>query len=73
MKYLPVLAIFCAIPATTASSGETIKYRYDVHGRLIRVERAGTVNNGVTANYEYDRANNRTRYRVAGSVSPPPP
>lgn len=73
MKYLPALAIFCTILTTPASSGETIKYRYDVHGRLIRVERAGTINNGVTASYEYDRTNNRTRYRLTGSVSPPPP
>ncbi len=42
-------------------SAETIKYTYDVHGRVTRVERTGSVNNSVTANYEYDRADNRRR------------
>jgi RHS Repeat len=50
-----------------ASANETVRYRYDAKGRLVRVERTGTVNNGVNTDYRYDRANNRVRIIVAGS------
>jgi hypothetical protein len=56
-----------------ASATENVKYVYDARGRLIRVERTGTVNNGVNTDYEYDKANNRRRVRVQGSPNPPPP
>ena len=51
----------------SADVGETVNYTYDVHGRLLRVERSGTVNNGVNANYAYDKADNRTNVNVSGS------
>lgn len=56
-----------------AAAQETVRYIYDARGRLIRVERTGTVNNGVTTHYEYDKVNNRIRVRVTGSPNPPPP
>jgi YD repeat-containing protein len=54
------------------SASETVKYIYDARGRLIRVERTGTVNNGVTTDYEHDKAHNRRRVRTQGSPNPPP-
>ena len=57
----------------TAHASETIVYKYDAKGRLVRVERTGTVNNGVTAQYQYDKAHNRRRVIVTGSPNLPPP
>lgn len=60
-----------AIPAI-AWATETITYTYDAKGRLVKVERSGTVNNGVKAEYTHDKANNRTNVTVTGSPNPPP-
>lgn len=65
-------AIIAAIPAL-AVAGETINYSYDAKGRLVKVERSGTVNNGVTSNYSHDKADNRTNVTVTGSPNLPPP
>jgi hypothetical protein len=54
-------------------AAETIVYTYDAKGRLVKVERSGTVNNNVTANYSHDKADNRTNVTVTGSPNPPPP
>jgi uncharacterized protein involved in exopolysaccharide biosynthesis len=62
-------AVALAIAAAAAAS-ETITYTYDARGRLVKVERKGSVNNNVTAEYKYDRADNRTNVNV---VSPNPP
>jgi RHS Repeat len=56
-----------AIAATAALASETITYTYDARGRLVKVERSGSVNNGVKAEYKYDKADNRTNVNV---VSP---
>ncbi|MFN3726008.1 MAG: hypothetical protein ACK4SZ_06850 [Allosphingosinicella sp.] len=53
--------------AAAALAAETLTYRYDARGRLVKVERTGSVNNGVTANYSYDKANNRTNKTVSGA------
>lgn len=53
--------------AAAALAGETLTYRYDARGRLVKVERTGSVNNGVTVNYSYDKANNRTNKTVSGA------
>ena len=58
--------------AGIAAASETVKYTYDSKGRLIKVERTGTVNNNVSASYSYDKANNRTNLTVSGSPNPPP-
>ncbi|QAY79869.1 hypothetical protein ETR14_12135 [Sphingosinicella sp. BN140058] len=52
-----------ALPAL-AYATETIKYTYDAKGRLVKVERSGTVNNGVKADYTHDKANNRATVTV---------
>lgn len=54
-------------------AAETQKFTYDAKGRLVKVERTGTVNNGVNTEYEYDKANNRDRVKITGSANPPPP
>jgi YD repeat-containing protein len=66
-------AILALALSTSASAAETITYTYDARGRLVKVERTGTVNNGVTTNYTIDKANNRTNKTTTGSPNPPPP
>jgi hypothetical protein len=61
-----LLACSLAALASAAGANETIAYRYDNLGRLIRVDRSGTVNSGVSAQYSYDSADNRTNVTVAG-------
>ena len=56
-----------------AYATETITYTYDARGRLVQVNRTGTVNNNVVSNYSYDKANNRTNKTTTGSPNPPPP
>lgn len=51
----------------SANASETVNYTYDARGRLVKVERSGTVNNNVKAQYQYDKADNRTNVNV---VSP---
>jgi uncharacterized protein RhaS with RHS repeats len=65
-------AAIAAVPAL-AIAAETIAYRYDARGRLVKVERSGTINNGIVTNYAYDAADNRTGKTTAGSPNPPPP
>ena len=52
--------------SAAAIAAETITYRYDARGRLVKVERTGTVNNNVVATYEHDKADNRTNRNVTG-------
>ncbi|HYW15957.1 MAG TPA: hypothetical protein VE891_07365 [Allosphingosinicella sp.] len=61
------------LAASAAMAAETIVYTYDAKGRVVKVERSGTVNNNVTANYSHDKADNRTNVTVTGSPNPPPP
>lgn len=70
MRAFVLFALCLSVPASAA---ETITYVYDARGRLIRVERTGTVNNGVTTTYQIDKANNRTNKTTTGSPNPPPP
>jgi hypothetical protein len=68
-KILLISAI--AAMAASAVASETITYSYDARGRLVKVQRSGSVNNNVTANYSYDKADNRTNVNVT-SPNPPP-
>lgn len=56
-----------ALAGTPSLATETITYTYDARGRLVKVERTGTVNNGQNAEYEHDRANNRKRVKTTGA------
>jgi YD repeat-containing protein len=62
-----------AVAASAAIAAETIVYRYDARGRLVKVERSGSVNNNVVTNYTFDKADNRTVKTTTGSPNPPPP
>ena len=57
--------------AAAAMATETITYTYDARGRLVKVERTGSVNNNVKAEYKYDKADNRTNVNVTSPNSPP--
>jgi hypothetical protein len=59
--------------AAAAIAAETIVYRYDARGRLVRVERSGSVNNNVATDYAFDKADNRVAKTTTGSPNPPPP
>jgi coenzyme F420-reducing hydrogenase delta subunit len=59
-------AALAAAAATAAWAAETITYRYDARGRLVKVERAGTVNNNFVTQYQHDKADNRTNRNVTG-------
>jgi hypothetical protein len=73
MKHVLYLGTAIAvIVSAPANAAETQKYRYDAKGRLLKVERTGTVNNGVTTEYTHDKADNRTRLKTTGSPNPPP-
>jgi hypothetical protein len=48
-------------------ASETITYTYDAKGRVVKVERSGTVNNGVKTEYTHDKADNRKNLKVTGS------
>ena len=71
LKFL--LGASVVLTAAAALASETIVYRYDARGRLVKVERTGTVNNNVTTAYTLDKADNRTKKETTGSPNPPPP
>jgi YD repeat-containing protein len=70
---IAALGLGAALTATAAWAGETITYTYDARGRLVKVERSGTVNNNVNTDYVIDKADNRTTKTTTGSPNPPPP
>jgi YD repeat-containing protein len=53
------IAAALLIGSTAAHAAETLTYTYDARGRLVKVERTGTVNNGRTTTYTLDKADNR--------------
>lgn len=62
--------IFFAVLTTAAATAwatETITYRYDARGRLVKVEHTGSVNNGVNTLYTHDDADNRTNKTTTGA------
>ena len=56
-----------AIPPAPASAAETVTYTYDAKGRLVQVQRTGSVNNGVATTYAHDKADNRTAKQTTGA------
>jgi hypothetical protein len=68
---LVLAAVAAAVIPALAMATETVTYTYDAKGRLVKVERTGTVNNNVKAAYKYDKADNRTEVNVSGSSNPP--
>jgi YD repeat-containing protein len=72
MGILLAAAAVAAVPAL-AIAAETIVYRYDARGRLVRVERSNGVNSNVATNYSFDKADNRTNKTTTGSPNSGPP
>lgn len=72
MRAFAILIMLLLLGAA-AYAAETINYTYDARGRLVQVNRTGTVNNNVVTNYSYDKADNRTNKSTTGSPNPPPP
>jgi hypothetical protein len=67
MKIVPFAAFAAILVAPAAHATETITYTYDAKGRLVKVERTGTVNNNVKTEYSHDKADNRTNVKTTGS------
>lgn len=67
MKIFNLAVIAAVIVAPAAQAAETVTYTYDAKGRLIKVERTGTVNNNVKVEYTHDKADNRTNVKTTGS------
>jgi len=72
-RWALLLAAGTIVAASAAMAAETIVYRYDGRGRLVKVERSGTINNNVVTNYSFDKADNRLAKTTTGSANPPPP
>ena len=66
MRAFVILVVLILLGATAYAS-ETITYKYDARGRLIRVSHSGTVNNNVVTNYSYDKAENRELKNTTGA------
>lgn len=75
MKRVYILPFACSavLFAQSAKAAETQKYTYDAKGRLVKVERSGTVSGSVTTQYTHDKANNRKTVVVTGSSNASPP
>ena len=66
LKYL--LGSTALFVAGSALATETVTYTYDARGRLVKVERTGTVNDGAKVEYTLDKADNREKVK---STKPP--
>lgn len=52
---------------TPVMATETVTYRYDAKGRLVKVTHSGTVNNGRVETVCHDKADNRTKVKSNSS------
>ena len=62
-----LLAAGAAATAGAAMAAETLTYRYDARGRLVKVERSGGPKSGAATSYSYDKADNRTNKTTTGA------
>ena len=62
-----LLAAAAATTAAAAVAAETIAYKYDARGRLVKVERSGGPKSGAATSYSYDKADNRTNKTTTGA------
>lgn len=67
---VPLTAVATIAAAAATLAAETVTYTYDARGRLVKVERSGTVNNNVSADYTYDKGDNRTNVNVVSPNQP---
>ena len=66
-KHRIAIGTAAAAVAAVAYAAETITYKYDTRGRLVKVERTDTVNNNVATAYTLDKADNRTNKTTSGA------
>lgn len=55
------------LPFFSAAASETVVYTYDARGRLVKVERSGSVNNGAKTEIQHDKADNRKKVVITGA------
>ena len=72
-KWALLAASSAVVASAAAMAAETIVYRYDARGRLVKVERTDNVNTNVATSYTFDKADNRVAKTTTGSPNPPPP
>ena len=72
-KWALLAAGSAVVASAAAMAAETIVYRYDARGRLVRVERTDNFSNNVATSYTFDKADNRVAKTTTGSPNPPPP
>jgi len=61
-----IAMLMAILLSSSAVAQETVTYRYDALGRLVKVEHAGGRNEDVAVDLAYDPANNRQTYVVTG-------
>lgn len=67
-KYFRNAVVALALGVSGAShAAETVTYTYDARGRLVKVERTGTVNDSAKVEYELDKADNRKKVKSSES------
>jgi hypothetical protein len=66
-QYLKLAAAASLLASSAALAVETVTYTYDVHGRLVKVERSGGPSNGATTVHGYDKADNRLTKQTTGA------
>ena len=64
---LAISFIALAMAPAGLQAGETVVYKYDALGRLVKTTSTGTANDGVETDIGYDPAGNRTDYDVSNS------
>lgn len=67
------VALLALLGTAPTIASETIAYSYDVFGRLVAVDRSGTINNNVQSAYSYDKADNRQNVTVDDGMPSSPP
>lgn len=68
MRSAYVCALLVVIQfASPTSATETVIYKYDSKGRLIKVIRTGGPNAIATTDYSHDRADNRRNVKTVGA------
>lgn len=61
------IALSCVLSGGSAHASETVRYTYDVLGRLTATATVGGPNSGTNVAAGFDPAGNRTGYAVSGS------
>ncbi len=61
---LGLVALLAAMPVWSA---ETVDYKYDALGRLVRVDNTGGPQSGANTSLQYDAAGNRALITVLGA------